>query len=200
MECITHSFRRLRATPVAAFNVVVYKLLVAMAICLAVQPKAAQAQPCIGAGGWVVSVEGELTISGDLSQMGDDFCLGDEIVVGDRSRAAFRLAATQTVVRVDQNSTFVVDQSDKEEPLLRLLKGVLYLFSRRPQNFNVEAPYINAAIEGTEFIIESSTEKSEVTVIEGFVFVSNARGNVLVKQGETANVGIDGLPLRPRSP
>ena len=171
-------------------------LLGCVAACIASQPKTVVAQSCEGFAGSVVSVEGEITVSGVRADMGNGFCLGDEIVVGEKSRAAIRLAATQTVVRVNENSTVVVSESDDGGNLLKLLKGVLYLFSRRPQSFEVETPYVNAAIEGTEFVVASSPDGSDVTVIEGSVLVTSVSGDIRINPGEAVNTDSSGVALR----
>jgi len=188
LEVPSHSFAVNRLTKVM--------LLGCVAACIASQPKTVVAQSCEGFAGSVVSVEGEITVSGVRADMGNGFCLGDEIVVGEKSRAAIRLAATQTVVRVNENSTVVVSESDDGGNLLKLLKGVLYLFSRRPQSFEVETPYVNAAIEGTEFVVASSPDGSDVTVIEGSVLVTSVSGDIRINPGEAVNTDSSGVALR----
>ena len=150
------------------------------------QPNSAHAQPCSELGAWVVSVQGAFTVAGDPTQMGEEICSGDEISVGQDSRGAIRLASSQTVVRINQNSTFVVEPAGRNGSLLKLLKGVLYLFSRRPESFNVETPYVNAAIDGTEFVIQVTDDQTIVTVIEGSVRTYNAQGEISVSQQQAA--------------
>lgn len=129
-----------------------------------------------------MSVQGAFTVAGSPAQMGKEICSGEEISVGQDSRGAIRLASSQTVVRVNQNSTFVIEPSGLDGSLLKLLKGVLYLFSRRPESFDVETPYINAAIEGTEFVVQVTDDQTVVTVIEGRVRTHNTQGEISVSQ------------------
>ena len=160
------------------------------------QSNTVHAQPCSELGGWVVSVEGVFTVAGKLTKLGEEICSGDEISVGHGSRVAIRLASSQTVVRVNQNTSFVIEPSGTDGYWLRLLNGIIYLFSRRPESFGVETPYVNAAIDGTEFVIETSAESSEVTVIEGTVWLSNAEGRVRLTPGEYGNAGSNNAPQR----
>lgn len=152
------------------------------------QSNLAYAQPCNDVGGRVVSMEGAFTVAGNLTQMGEAICSGDEIMVGQGSRGAIRLASSQTVVRVNQNSSFVIEASGTDGSLLKLFKGVLYLFSRQPESLRVDTPYVNAAIDGTEFVVAASDTRSEVTVIEGHVFINNAHGEIRLVAGELVDM------------
>lgn len=156
----------------------------------------AAAAECRDFAGKLVSVEGDVSVADRPVRINAEICSGESIEVGNRSRAALRLAATQTVVRIDQNSTFLIEPSDTNQTWLKLLRGVIYLFSRQPESLRVDTPYINAAIDGTEFVVEASDGFGEVTVIEGDVLVSNALGKVNLKAGEQANASADQTPNR----
>ena len=97
---------------------------------LSLQSNLARAQPCSELGGWVVSIEGTFTVAGNLAQMGSEIGSGDEILVGEDSRGAIRLASSQTVIRINQNSTFAVEPPGTDGSLLKLSKGILYGVSR----------------------------------------------------------------------
>ena len=156
----------------------------------------AAADRCDDLAGRLVSVEGDVSVAERPARMDEEICSGETIEVGARGRAAVRLADTQTVVRIDQNSTFVIRPSDAERSWLELLRGVIYLFSRQPESLRVDTPYVNAAIDGTEFVIEASDEGGEVTVIEGSVLAGNLLGEVRLLAGETASAGAGRSPQR----
>lgn len=157
----------------------------------------AASDECDNPAGKLVSVEGDVSIADSPVLLNQTICSGDAIEVGALSRAAVRLETTQTVVRIDQNSTFMIKPSDAGNSWLELIKGAIYLFSRQPQSLRVETPYVNAAIDGTEFVIKASEEIGEVTVIEGSVLASNALGEVRLVAGEKAFAGV-GFALKRR--
>ena len=137
------------------------------------------AERCDDLAGRVVSVEGDVRIDGQPARMNGEICSDEQLDVGNLSRAAVRLEDTQTVVRIDQNSAFVIKRSETGRSWLDLLDGIIYLFSRRPESLRVDTPYVNAAIDGTEFVVEVTAARSEVTVIEGGVRIDNPAGGEL---------------------
>ena len=141
---------------------------------------------CDDLAGEVVSVEGDVRVGGEPAGMGAEICSDERIEVGRLSRAAVRLEDTQTVVRIDQNSVFVIERSSTDRSLLDLLQGAIYLFSRQPESLRVGTPYVNAAIDGTEFVVDVGEGGSEVTVIEGRVLVENGAGELRLAAGEAA--------------
>ncbi len=118
-------------------------------------------------------------------------CPGDKLQVRQRSQAAL-LLNNQTAVRLDQGTTVTFGIDDKA-PLLDVSLGAAYVISRTQRPFRVKTPFINANIEGTEFLVEvlrrrESTEDSDcpqvavpanrtevdrITVYEGRVRTTN---------------------------
>jgi ferric-dicitrate binding protein FerR (iron transport regulator) len=73
--------------------------------------------------------------------------------VGPLGRAALALA-DDSVLRLDQRTTLRLQSVSEAEPsLLELLLGAVHFFARRPRTLEVETPYVNAAVRGTEFLV-----------------------------------------------
>jgi tetratricopeptide (TPR) repeat protein len=87
----------------------------------------------------------------------------------------------ETLLRLNQNTTITLQQSADEvsvemEPdegsrdaREERSCGACYVITRFPKRFRVTTPHLNAAVEGTEFMVESSCEASRLTVLEGRV-------------------------------
>ncbi|NOX43983.1 MAG: FecR domain-containing protein, partial [Gammaproteobacteria bacterium] len=116
----------------------------------------------------------------------DIFCAGDIVRTRKNSRAILRLTKEQTNITLAQHTTISFGpQNEKKPTWLELLKGAANFISRVPQSLNIKTPYVNAAIEGTEFLITVKEDHSEVSVFEGHVALSNENGKLDLKTGET---------------
>ncbi len=116
----------------------------------------------------------------------DIFCAGDMLRVAPRSRAVVVLR-NETVMRLDQNTTLTFSSPAPEShSLLDLLKGAAYFISRTPRKFRVNTPFLNAGVEGTEFLVQMQESEAGVSVYEGVVLASNSNGSVRVTAGQTA--------------
>ncbi len=106
---------------------------------------------------------------------------------GANSRVAIQLYP-ETIIRLDQSSSIVFTPAETTDgsTWLELLKGAAHLISRDPRSLKVITPFANAAIEGTEFLVEVATNQTDVTVYEGRVRVESAAGDVAVADGEQA--------------
>ena len=51
--------------------------------------------------------------------------------------------------------------------MLSQIKGIAHFISRVPRSLKVNTPFVNAAIEGTEFVVAIGDQQTEVTVFEG---------------------------------
>jgi len=124
----------------------------------------------------------------------DQFCAGDMLRVAEKSRAVIVLR-NETVMRLDQNTTVTLSAQTKEKPsLLDLLKGAAYFISRTPQKFRVNTPFLNAGIEGTEFVLTVYDTATFVTVFEGIVLAENSTGSTRVTTDQTAMAGSGQTP------
>ena len=143
--------------------------------------------------GKLVTVEGQVEIqraSGPAwtrASLDEVLCQGDLVRAGQRSRATVQLI-NQAVLRIDQNTAMRLDNitgKTEERSTLSLLKGAFQSFSRKPRGFEVNTPYLNGSIEGTEFVFRVKENESELTVFEGIVVASNNQGSVSVSGGES---------------
>lgn len=117
---------------------------------------------------------------------GDTFCANDVVRVKANSRAALILA-NDTVLRLDQNSTITFTGiSANKASTLSLTEGIAHFISRVKQAFEVVTPFVNAAVEGTEFVVAANDNQSQVTVLEGKVRVSNPSGEILLAKNQVA--------------
>lgn len=126
-------------------------------------------------------------------------CDGDAVRTGRRSRAALWLSP-ENLVRLDQNSLVglsLTEQETKVEffPASRASTdpncGAGYFMSRFPRRFGVKTPYVNASIEGTEFLVTSACTATTLAVYEGKVAVRDLEGlnGVSVSSMEQVSVG-----------
>ena len=110
-----------------------------------------------------------------------DICPGDTISVDDRSRAVVVLLRSGEAMIIDENSQFtVVEVSDARRSLIDLIRGAIFVITRQPRLLDVRTPFVNAAVEGTEFVVRVTDDRTVITVLEGSVRASNDSGTVLI--------------------
>jgi tetratricopeptide (TPR) repeat protein len=152
------------------------------------------AEPCATVVGRLATLEGKVEVQRTGSPnwqagvLGGDLCQGDTVRAGASSRATIALI-NQAVLRVDQNTAMRLDNISgvtEERSVLSLFQGAFQSFSRKPRGFEVNTPYLNGSIEGTEFVFRVKDGQSELTVLEGLVVASNSQGKVSVSGGESA--------------
>ncbi len=149
------------------------------------------ADTCTPALARVVSLQGDV----ELRKSGADWkpaeldaalCAGDAIRVRQRARAAL-LLANETTVRLDQGTELAVSPPDpRKATLLEQLGGAIHVISRTPQPYRVRTPFVNANVEGTEFLVQVDADRARVAVFEGRVVADNDAGSVTVMSGEQA--------------
>ncbi len=128
---------------------------------------------------------------------GQTFCQGDRLATGPHSRAGVRIHIDQTEYRVapDSTVTFTAVAAERRT-VLDLLRGILHFISRTPRSLEVHTPFLNAAIEGTEFMVAAGDGRGRVSVLEGRVRVSNAAGEVSARPGEVVEAAAGQAPRR----
>ena len=138
---------------------------------------------CPTTGSGIVSAQGSIELRGataavwNVSTLNTLLCPGDSIRVGQRSRAALLLLDTGAVVRIDQLTTLQILESPQEgRSLIELLRGLVHFFIRLPRSLEVRTPYVNAGVEGTEFVVSVGSDRTLVTVFEGLVRLTNPQG------------------------
>ncbi|MDH4100960.1 MAG: tetratricopeptide repeat protein [Nitrospirota bacterium] len=167
-----------------------YSCLLFFVLCLATLPSfAADCSPWAAK---VDSIQGtvEAKRSGQTSwqpvKPSDTFCAGDSVHVLEKSRAAIILS-NETVLRLDQGTTITFSASEKEKTTwYDILKGKAYFLSRTPKGFKVNTPFLNAGIEGTEFLVAVNDTSTLLSVMEGKVRASNNAGSILLAGNQTA--------------
>jgi tetratricopeptide (TPR) repeat protein len=188
MRCLTRQ-RAMSATD-RLLGAIVLGLLIASSIAPAVHALEA-CEPVVGR---LVSAEGQVEVQRAAetrwqpATLDDALCQGDLVRAGARSRAAIALI-NDAVLRLDQNTTLQLSDvaaAVEERSFLDLIVGAFQSFSRQPRLLAINTPYMNATIEGTEFVIRVAEAQSELTVFEGTVRAANPQGELLVASGESA--------------
>jgi len=124
------------------------------------------------------------------------FCTGDALRTGRDSRAAVRMI-NETLFRLDHNSTITFTHVvQKERSILDLLKGAVHFISRVPRSLEIKTPFVNAAIEGTEFVVTVKENSTEVTVYEGTVVARNDSGSIDLTANQTGKADAGQSPVR----
>ena len=154
---------------------------------------ATAAERCENAVARTISAQGSLEVryagqsNWQAAKLNDRFCTGDALRTGQDSRVAIMLLP-ETVIRLDQFSSMVFTRPDTDASpsLLELLKGAAHFISRDPRALQIITPFANAAIEGTEFLVQVGAQQTGVTVYEGKLLVGNNSGSVAVTSGKRA--------------
>lgn len=113
------------------------------------------------------------------AKRGLTFCAGDRLRVSPHSRAT--LLRKDETVRLDANTIITLENS-----WLDLLKGFIHIFSRVPHSLEVNTPFVNAYIEGTEFVLKVTPTQTDLWVFEGTVRFHNTSGSLDVTHDEAA--------------
>src|SRR3569833_60594 len=155
------------------------------------------------------SIEGQVEAAGDTGNawhsvhIDERLCPGDRLRVGANSRAAVVLS-NHTVMRRDALTTLNLTGPKEADTLwVELLRGVSHFLSRVPRRLTVSTPYVNAGVEGTEFLVTADEREATVTVFEGHVAANNPQGNLLLTSGQSISAAADAAPtlrvmIRPR--
>lgn len=135
----------------------------------------------------VVQVQYSDTADWRPTELDQTFCLGDRVRTRDSSRAALELR-NDTLLRLDQNTTLLLPEAATEDDFwVDLLDGALHLLSRVKRSLEIRTPFVNAGLEGTEFVVRVLEAQTIVSVLEGRVAVSNALGRLSLTPGQTAS-------------
>jgi len=139
----------------------------------------------------VVSVEGMIQVRsvGEATwgqgAIGDTYCVGDTVRVP-QWRAALVLQ-NETLIRLDAGSEITFTEFKEDEPSwIELLKGMVHFLSRTPQRLTITTPFVNGAIEGTEFLFRVIENEAQLWVFEGRVVLENELGTLPVVSGQSA--------------
>src|SRR5262245_30882100 len=128
--------------------------------------------------------------------LNQSLCQQDAVRTGSLSRAAVTLV-NEAVLRIDQDTTVAltdITTDEQQRSLLDLAKGAFQSFSRRPRALEVNTPYLNAAVQGTEFVIRAEARQTSITVFEGTVAAGNSRGSVAITSGHSISASAGQAP------
>ena len=127
--------------------------------------------------------------------LNDTYCPGDTVRISSQGRAVI-LLFNGTTLRLNQNTTISFSPPEKEKTsLIDLLKGAIYFFSRERRSIRVVTPFVNATIEGTEFYMEVTADKTFLSVFEGLVIARNQAGEIRLTKGQSATAMKDQPPV-----
>ena len=177
--------------------------------CWAAVPARAQ-DPCTPPVARIVSIQGSVEVqrAGQpewvrVTRLDTPLCAGDRIQTGERSRAAL-VISPETLVRLDQSSAlsvrvtqnetvveFFQDASAPREALGNAC-GAGYFISRFPRNLKIKTRYLNAAVEGTEFLVALTCQATTLGVLEGKVAATLPTAGaerLTLHSGETTSAG-----------
>ncbi|MGA1870041.1 MAG: TonB-dependent receptor domain-containing protein [bacterium] len=151
--------------------------------------------------GKMVSVQGlaEVKRSGSSRwqpiELNGLLCAGDTLHIHERSRAAI-VFQNGAMLRLNHQTSITFTPTEKEKSfLLELVKGAVYFISRLPRTLKVMTPFVNAAVEGTEFMVRVDKEQTLLSVFEGSVVAENPAGQLLLSSGESAIATADCAPI-----
>ncbi len=146
--------------------------------------------------GHVVAAEGRVTIHRSAGKRHDvvrgrttPFCQGDTLVTSDRSRAALAVSP-ETHIRVDQNTRLALTGGDgetevelmRERATIDAKPGGAYFMTRFPKRFKVRTRFVNATVEGTEFVVGLAAANAEIAVLEGRVLAEDTGANTMPRR------------------
>jgi len=120
-------------------------------------------------------------------------CTNDIIRTAANSRGGILVEGSNTMLRLDQATTFqIVSQpQEKERSLIELFSGIMHFITRVRHKLEVRTPYVNAAVDGTEFTVMAEPEQTSIVLVEGDVLASNSAGSLRIEgeQSITAKKG-----------
>lgn len=159
----------------------------------------------------LISVENLVEVSVDggkkwqSAKTGDRFEYGYRVRTGEFSRAALQYPSGN-VIRLGEFSRITLSKGKESEDnkndksiAIELKEGALYFFSRtKDSESEMVTPTVNAAIRGTEFELRVTTPdlKTELSLFEGKVDLTNDAGTLALQSGERAAVKLNQAPKR----
>ena len=127
-------------------------------------------------------------------------CFGDFIRVGEFSRATIAFLDTGLRLTIEQNTEFAVKpERQPGRSFIDLVRGAILFFTRQPRSLDVQTPFVNAAVEGTEFLIRVGDDRAEIAVLEGTVVMANGKGSLTLVSGQSGQALAEQPPQRSTS-
>ena len=117
--------------------------------------------------------------------------LGDQVRSGKASRATLRLS-DKSVLRLYELTTLEIKppQQAGHNDVIDVKVGATYFFNRdKPQETQFQTPSASGAIRGTEFNLAVREDgRTELTLLDGQVGLTNEQGSLSLQSGEQATV------------
>lgn len=159
------------------------------------------APPCDPEVSRLISAQGDVDYSRAQAKIwapaeqGQRYCGNDKLRTGALSRALLSLQeGIVTFLSLDQ-LTLINFVKNAGRVMLSVERGQVHIRSHTPSRFDISTPFINAGIEGTEFLVVANNNRAEITVFEGKVRVYNRHGEIVIGKGQTALGLADGAPI-----
>src|SRR6476646_4499599 len=134
------------------------RIVVLSLLAIQMGPGTAKAQDCPVVG-QRYSIDGQVEVrhhgAWQPATLNQSLCAQDAVRTNSLSRAAVMLIS-EAVLLIDPASTVVltdVTTDQQKRSILDLTRGAFQSFSRQPHSLEVNTPYLNAAVQGTEFVI-----------------------------------------------
>ncbi|SPD75778.1 TonB-dependent receptor [uncultured Desulfobacterium sp.] len=119
-------------------------------------------------------------------KLNDTFCPGDMIRVLKMGRAAFVLY-NESLVRLDQKTSVTFSGvEDDRVSIIDIIRGAAEFFSRVPRSLKITTPFVNGAVEGTEFYVEVRKDQTLISVFQGRVLAANDLGSISLASNRSA--------------
>jgi tetratricopeptide (TPR) repeat protein len=129
-------------------------------------------------------------------ELGAPLFAGDEIRVEANSRAGIRLR-NDAVIRLDQNTLLVFTEIEKKTTFIfKLLKGAANFFDRRPHSLKILTPFVNGVVEGTEFLVRVTGDRTRIELFEGRILATNPYGALQLSRGQGVTAPAGRAPQR----
>jgi Flp pilus assembly protein TadD len=117
--------------------------------------------------------------------------LGDQVRSGPASRATLRLS-DKSVLRLYELTTLEIKPpaAAGHNDVMDVKAGATYFFNRdKPSNTQFQTPSASGAIRGTEFnLVVTDDGRTELTLLDGQVDLTNEQGTLQIQSGEGATV------------
>jgi tetratricopeptide (TPR) repeat protein len=128
----------------------------------------------------------------------DAFYFGQRISTGDNGHALLQFN-NGTRIELKNNASVAIerDNSPQQPVALRLLGKIGTILVRAKGPTIIRTAAANAAVLGTEFLVEVADGKTTLTVIEGEVKFSNTQGGYIVKANEQSSAREGEKPTAP---
>lgn len=124
-------------------------------------------------------------------------CQGDLIRVGVSSRATVVFLDGGLRMTVEQNTEWVVRPPRQSgRSIIGLIRGAILFLIRQPRSVDVETPFVNAAVEGTEFVVRVERDRTTVAVLQGSVQMANDAGRLALQSGQAGEAISGRAPQR----